>query len=180
MAATLENPLPGGAGLCKKSLFAADNSNFQHIRFDNTPEPSLLLRRLAALLYDLLVVLAICLIGSLPIILVLDGPPITNLSRLLYQIYLLTLTVTYFVGFWVHGGQTLGMRTWRLKLIGATPGQPVTWFQGLTRFIVAVLSCGLGLLASGFSSSNEAIYDRISGTRMRLLPKANHNQTKRR
>jgi len=44
----------------------------------------------------------------------------------------------YFIWFWTHGGQTLAMKTWHLRLVSQT-GQPISLRSALTRFMVSWL-----------------------------------------
>jgi len=45
---------------------------------------------------------------------------------------------TYFLWFWTHGGQTLAMKTWHVRLESATGG-PLSLGQGLSRFMLSWL-----------------------------------------
>lgn len=67
-------------------------------------------------------------------------------------------------GFWVRGGQTLGLRSWRLRLDGG----PITWMHAFKHFAGAILSwppLGLGFLWPIFDREKLAWHDRLSGTR---------------
>lgn len=44
----------------------------------------------------------------------------------------------YFMWFWTHGGQTLAMRTWQIRLLDAS-GAPISLWQALTRFLLSWL-----------------------------------------
>jgi uncharacterized RDD family membrane protein YckC len=44
----------------------------------------------------------------------------------------------YFVWFWTHGGQTLPMKTWRLRLVSAD-GTPVSALRAIARYVLAWL-----------------------------------------
>jgi len=44
----------------------------------------------------------------------------------------------YFIWFWTHGGQTLAMRTWQVRLLSASGG-PISLWQALTRFLLSWL-----------------------------------------
>jgi uncharacterized RDD family membrane protein YckC len=89
------------------------------------------------------------------------------------QLYLLLIAFAFFGWFWVHGGQTLGMRAWRLRLVSADGG-PVSWKQAAIRFAAALLSwscLGLGFFWALIDREKRAWHDRLSGTRLILLPK---------
>ena len=131
-----------------------------------------LARRLGAIFYDALLLLALLMLGSflyVPIAgIVLPAP----LGRTLYQIFLFAIGFLYFTGFWVHGGQTLGLRTWKLRLV-ACDGGSVTWPQATQRFTLALVSwlcLGLGFLWVLVDREKLAWHDRFSGTRLIRLP----------
>ncbi len=51
-----------------------------------------------------------------------------------FQTYLLLVCFLFYGGFWVHGGQTLGLRAWRLQLQRRDGGN-IRWQQALLRFL---------------------------------------------
>jgi uncharacterized RDD family membrane protein YckC len=69
----------------------------------------------------------------------------------------------YFVLSWRHGGQTMGMRPWRLKVLAAD-GRPAGLKALWRRYLVASLTLGLGLLWSLFDSERRGLHDLASGT----------------
>jgi len=76
----------------------------------------------------------------------------------------------------LHGGQTLGMRAWKLQLQNMRPG-PISWWQVLLRFMVALLSallCGLGYLWMLIDKQKLTWHDRYSETRVVQLPENPH------
>ena len=91
---------------------------------------------MAALLYDALLVIAILFIAALPLPLVEE--PVRTLwwARILEQLYLLTAWFLFFGWFWTHGGQTVGMKAWRLKLQCVNGDKP-TWRDALIRFLIS-------------------------------------------
>jgi uncharacterized RDD family membrane protein YckC len=52
------------------------------------------------------------------------------------QIWLFIILALYFGWFWSHGGQTLAMKTWRIKLVSKT-GLPVTFWRAVMRYVFA-------------------------------------------
>lgn len=136
-----------------------------------------LLRRLAALLYDSLLLLALWF-ATAALLLAASGGLLSQPDRppwllLLEQISLLLVTFLFWGGFWTHGGQTLGMRAWRLKLVD-DDGSPISWQQAARRCLAALLSLaplGLGYLWILIDPQRRAWHDRLSGTRVVVLPK---------
>lgn len=133
---------------------------------------SRLLRRLAGMLYDALVVSALLLIAATPVVVLAQDEITAGAGRALFQAYLLAVVFVFFGGFWVHGGQTVGMRAWRLRLTDVQGGA-VTWPQAALRFGAALLSAlpaGLGFLWVLWDPEGCAWHDRLSGTRLRRIP----------
>jgi uncharacterized RDD family membrane protein YckC len=134
---------------------------------------SSLLRRLASILYDLLVLAAVLLIAAAPVVLLAQGKLSTSPGRPLFQGYLLTVAFIFFGWFWVHGGQTVGMRAWGLRLT-SNAGGGVSWKQAGLRFGAALLSwlpAGLGFLWVLIDREGRAWHDRLSGTRLQRVGK---------
>jgi len=134
--------------------------------------PSGLLRRLAAGAYDALLVVAMWVIPTLLVMAFRGGEPIPP-GNAWYQLLLLATTAAFFTWFWTHGGQTLGMRAWRLRVEQAA-GAPLTNRIAVTRFGVAILSVaalGLGLWWILLDEQKRAWHDRATGTRVVVLPK---------
>lgn len=132
-----------------------------------THEPATLLRRLAALAYDTLLLAALLMCFSLLVLLVRGGRAVAP-GTLWFQLGVLAIAGAFFSGFWVHGGQTLGMRAWRIRLV-ARDGGTVTWGRALRRFAAAwlsILPMGLGLWWSLFDAERRCWHDRLAGTRV--------------
>jgi uncharacterized RDD family membrane protein YckC len=110
--------------------------------------PAPLWRRLLAMIYEGLIVLALLFAGSLVYIGIVTALGInpTGAWRLrgpgrhIYQIYLVLLLAAYFGWFW-HRGQTLAMRAWRLTLVDPE-GKPPSLRLALGRFCAALLLLG--------------------------------------
>lgn len=134
--------------------------------------PSGLLRRLAAGLYDALLVVAVWVIPTLVAMAFRGGEPIPP-GNALFQLLLLATAAAFYTWFWTHGGQTLGMRAWRLRVEQAS-GAPLTVRIAATRFLVGIVSVaafGLGMWWISFDSQKRAWHDRATGTRVVVLPK---------
>lgn len=83
-------------------------------------------------------------------------------------LYLLAVSFAFYGWFWVHGGQTLGMKAWNLYLINED-GKFISWRQSLIRYFSALLSwvvLGLGFAWILLSRSNLAWHDTLSGSRI--------------
>ncbi len=131
------------------------------------------LRRLAIMIYDSLLLIAILVIASAIVVVPLGiglGIEVQG-SNLWFRAYLLLVSVMFYCGFWVGGGQTLGMRAWRVQVVrdnGAALGPS----HALARWFAALLSwaaCGLGFVWVLVDRDRLAWHDRLSHTRLVLL-----------
>jgi uncharacterized RDD family membrane protein YckC len=132
-----------------------------------------LMRRIAAMLYDGLLILALLFMSTLPFIAAEGGEPVEPSENLLYQAVLAIVIYGFFVGFWTRSGRTLGMQSWRLQL-ETMDGERASLGAATIRFFAALLSwapAGLGFLWSLWDKDRLAWHDRISKTRLVYYPK---------
>ena len=121
------------------------------------------MRRSAAVLYDTLLLIALFLVLTAIAVALNDGE---SVSRTLLRLLFLLSTYAFYAWFWLHGGQTLGMRAWRLRLVDANTQTP-TWQAINVRFVVAIVSwavCALGHLWILVDAERRAWHDRASRT----------------
>jgi uncharacterized RDD family membrane protein YckC len=128
-------------------------------------QPAGLLRRLAALFYDSLLLLACWFVATALLLPFTHGQAVAPHNPLL-STYLLFIAVFFYGWFWTHGGQTLGMRAWKLQLRNLREG-PISWWQVLLRVLTAVPSAGLlglGYLWLLVDKRHLSWHDRYSDT----------------
>ena len=82
--------------------------------------------------------------------------------------YCCALPAAFFAGFWWYGGQTPGLRTWRLRVV-RSDGGPLSPREAAFRFVLAIPS--VALLGFGFwwvlvDGEGRSWHDRLSGTRL--------------
>lgn len=158
------------------------------------PPLASLARRLAAILYDSLLLIGVLFIAValvLGLAVAIQGSDSVQLhsplrGHPLFSMYLLLVCFFFYAGFWRHGGQTLGMRAWRLQIQRAD-GQTVSWRQALVRFLVSglwlapviylhqlfnitALSLSAGLATLVLIQALR-LPDRLSATTLVVLPK---------
>lgn len=124
-------------------------------------------RRLACLLYEGLVVFSILLIGFLLPQIVLSGFGFTLPPRMLWT-HVLLLLMIYFVWCWLNGGQTLPMKTWKLRVVNAGGGR-LRPAQAVLRYLAAwpsIVLLGFGIFWALFDKDGQFLHDRIAGTRV--------------
>jgi len=132
-----------------------------------------LLRRMAAIVYDALLNLALWIIVALVFIGFNKGEAIETYQNLPLQVALAIVSYTFFVGYWTRVGRTLGMQSWGLQLETPDGGKP-TLLTASVRFFAAILSwapAGLGFLWQLWDKDKLTWHDRISGTRLVHYPK---------
>jgi len=136
------------------------------------------MRRLGAIVYDSLLVLALLFIVTIPFIAIRGGQPVEAGDSLLYPLCLAAIIFVFFTGFWSHSGRTLGMQSWGLRV--ETPnGEIPTFTVASFRFFAAILSwlpAGLGFIWQLWDKDQLTWHDRLSGTRLRYYPKPKKNK----
>ncbi|MEX2149088.1 MAG: RDD family protein [Steroidobacteraceae bacterium] len=101
--------------------------------------PASLFRRMAALSYDLLLMAALLLVLTFALLPLTAGEAILTsthgLIGHLYHALQLLLAFGYFGICWTRGGQTLGMKAWRIR-IETVDGRPPNWGNAIVRFMI--------------------------------------------
>lgn len=129
--------------------------------------PASLWRRLAALLYDSLLLLGVLFLAT-ALLLPLTGGAAIPAYQPLFQVYLLCVSFGFFTYFWRRGGQTLGMQAWHIRLVNQAGGA-ISLRQALLRFSIAWLSAaalGLGFVWALFEPQRRTWHDLAAGTRV--------------
>ncbi|MFI3184978.1 MAG: RDD family protein [Methylococcaceae bacterium] len=124
-----------------------------------------LLRRLTVILYDLLLLIALFFVAT-ALVLPLNAGQAFTARQFFFPLYLLLVSFLFYAWFWTHGGQTLGLRAWKIKLL-TLDRKPISWKQALLRFIFAILSWsffGLGFLWILIDKNQRSWHDHLSKT----------------
>ena len=136
----------------------------------NSTEPNYagLFRRLFAIFYDVFLLTAILLIVAAITMELNHGKAIETSDnfRPVYIIFMFSICYLYFSWFWINGGQTLGMKTWQIKITSSNE-QHINWKTTALRFVSAIFSWGfvtLGFLWAFFDKKNRCWHDLISKT----------------
>ena len=129
-------------------------------------------KRMGAIIYDSLLVLALMFLGTLPFIATRGGEPVAA-GDPLYQVAMSFIAFAFFSGFWALAGRTLGMQSWGLRL-ETMDGYKLGGLRASLRFFAALLSwlpAGLGFWWQLWDKDNLCWHDRLSGTRLRFYPR---------
>jgi uncharacterized RDD family membrane protein YckC len=128
--------------------------------------------RIAAMIYESLLVTAVLFVASFIIIPVV-GEMQTAWQRHLFQFYIVGVLFAYFSAFWLRSGQTLAMKTWRIRLVDRNGGR-ITFRQALLRFFLALFGLmlgGIGFWWALVDRDRQFLHDRIAGTRLVRVPR---------
>lgn len=112
-----------------------------------------LFRRLAVLVYDAIVMLAVLFLATALALPLTHGEAVAAESPL-FQLYLLAVMFLYLGWFWTHAGQTVAMRAWRLRVVDSA-GAAIGWGLALRRFTMALLPMLPGMLWLGLSGERD-------------------------
>lgn len=124
-------------------------------------------RRLISLIYEALILAAVLMAGTLPVVMLTHQWSHTA-ARVTLQITLLLLCGGFYIWQWTRTGQTLPMKTWRLKLVTVN-GEPIDVRRACVRYFAALFSialAGLGFLWALIDRDQQFLHDRIAGTRI--------------
>ncbi len=135
-------------------------------------------RILGAIFYDTLIVFSLVFVAAQWFPLVPEHLQTQPSMQLLKQLYVLTICFAYFAYSWRRGGQTIGMKAWRLKLMQSDVStHDISWKQCLIRYLVAIISWlalgGLGFLWILFNKQHRSWHDLASKTHLVTLAKPN-------
>lgn len=152
------------------------------------PTPSLK-RRVAVMIYEGTLLFGIVFTAGLAFSVIMQQTHALHLRHAM-QYWLFFVLGAYFVWFWSHGGQTLAMKTWHVRLVAAD-GQPVSamraaaryalcwlWFvpglalaaalraEGWIMVIIVAISAVIWAMTIFFDPRRQFLHDRMAGTRL--------------
>ncbi len=124
-------------------------------------------RRLLSLIYEVLLLIAVVLLAGGFATALAEITGHTN-ARLLTRILALTTCAAYFIWQWHGSGQTLPMKTWRMR-VQTADGKQVPVPRALLRAILATagyLLLGLSVIWAFIDRDRQFLHDRLAGTRL--------------
>jgi len=129
-----------------------------------------LVRIIASTIYDSLLMLGVWfLVGSIALgIKFLFTQEISSLNPIIGMSLVIFSTWIYFAMFWIYGGKTLGMSSWKLRIVSEN-GKPITFFQTVIRFFVNTLTlslAGIPLFLRRLNKENKSLSDYLSKTKI--------------
>lgn len=150
---------------------------------DASLRPAPLWRRLAAIIYDAILMIALWFVTTMIYMLVkgliigVEGmqriaEAELPTSDLLLTLSLLLVTFLFFAYFWQKLGQTLGMQVWRIR-IQTAEGEGINWLQSGLRFSGALVSAAalcMGYLWMLWDKDQLTWHDKLSKSRVVFVP----------
>ena len=136
------------------------------VQIPRAPELAGLRVRLASLAYEAVLLLAVLFVSAY-LFLSIARDAQAGWPRTAFQIYLLTICGAYFVFCWVRTGQTLPMKTWRLRLVN-TEGRTPSLGLACRRYLLAIpgMLSGASLIWALIDRERLFLHDRLAGTRI--------------
>lgn len=131
-----------------------------------------LIKYLAVIFYDSILLLAV-LFAATALALPFNQGEAFSKQQIVYPLYLLTVSFIFYGWFWTHGGQTVGMKAWKLRLQSDNGMQVITWKQALIRFFFAMISwlCfGLGFIWIALDKNRRSWHDIVSQSGLYSAP----------
>jgi len=139
----------------------------------STPRKPSPFRLLAVMLYDSMLLVSVLLVAA-AVAVALNGGEAIGANNPFFFVYLLGVAFIFYGWFWTHGGQTLGMRAWRVYLISGN-NTGINWQQAFLRFVVGIFSwlpLGLGYWWLWLSPDKLSWHDIASGSYLVYSPKS--------
>jgi uncharacterized RDD family membrane protein YckC len=123
-----------------------------------------------SLIYEAILLFAVLFVSSyLFVSLARDAQ--SGWPRILFQFYLLSVCGVYFVYCWTRTGQTLPMKTWRLRVV-TEHGRALSIRRAVRRYLFAIpgMLSGISLLWAACDRERQFLHDRLAGTRIVRVP----------
>jgi len=114
--------------------FALCDHRENHATMQDMTTPSLR-RRAAAMLYESMLLFGVLFMSGWLFSTLLQQRHALYLRHAM-EAWLFLVLGLYFIWFWTHGGQTLAMKTWRIRLVDRL-GQPVSRWRAAWRYALA-------------------------------------------
>jgi uncharacterized RDD family membrane protein YckC len=127
-----------------------ENKNYKNIGFT---------KNIIICIYDLLLLFSILFFFTLPLMIFSNGEGIGQ--NIFYQLYLLSIIITYYLWFWIKQNQTLGMKSWKSYIVNKDNEKELSIKQCLVRMLVALIGGHLFLLFR-----KESLQDIVSKTKL--------------
>lgn len=125
-----------------------------------------LLRRLASMLYESVLLFAVWFAAVWLFQFAAATLDIAGWRRHLLQAFILAVFALYFLYCWLRGGQTLAMKTWRIRLVAKEGHGRLPPKAALLRFVYALLlvPTTIGIFWAMVDRDRQFLHDRLAGS----------------
>jgi uncharacterized RDD family membrane protein YckC len=131
-----------------------------------------MLRRLASMLYESILLFAVAFIGTWVFQFAAGTLRIEGWRMHLLQLFLLAVFAAYFLWCWLRSGQTLAMKTWRIRLVAKNGHALLAPRAALLRFIYALVlvPTTIGIFWAMVDRDRQFLHDRLAGSLLVPVP----------
>jgi len=118
------------------------------------------------MLYEGILLFAVAFLGTWLFQFFAGAIVIDGWRRHLLQVFLLAVFAAYFLWCWLRGGQTLAMKTWRIRLVAKNGHGRISPQAALLRFACALLlvPTAIGVLWALVDRDRQFLHDRLAGS----------------
>ena len=123
-------------------------------------------RRLASMLYEFLLLFAIGFLATWLFQFAAGTLVVEGWRRHLLQLLILAMFAIYFLWCWLRGGQTLAMKTWRIRVVSKNGHGRLAPGAALARFVYALLLVPtlIGIFWAMVDRDRQFLHDRLAGS----------------
>ena len=131
-----------------------------------------MLRRLASMLYESVILFAVAFLGTWVFQFASGTLRIEGWLMHLLQLFLLAVFAVYFLWCWLRGGQTLAMKTWRIRVVAKDGHARLNPKAALLRFVYALLlvPTTIGIFWAMVDRDRQFLHDRLAGSLLVPVP----------
>ncbi len=133
----------------------------------SNPNP---LYRVASLIYDSLIVIALVISVSALAITINQGDVLESpVGKAINAVAYVLVVGLYFVGSWIRSGQTIGMRAWKIKVLKNNDDVTLDWGQAIARLLlgtVCLALAGIPILMAFFKPNRQPFYEQLTGSEL--------------
>jgi uncharacterized RDD family membrane protein YckC len=123
-------------------------------------------RRLASMLYEAILLFAVAFLATWLFQFAAGTLRIEGWRMHLLRLFLLAVFGAYFLWCWLRGGQTLAMKTWRIRLVARNNHGRLTPEAALLRFLCALVLVPslVGIAWAYVDRDRQFLHDRLAGS----------------
>jgi len=125
-----------------------------------------MLRRLASMLYESILLFAVAFFGTWLFQFAAGTVVIDGWRLAMLQLFLIALFAVYFLWCWLRSGQTLAMKTWRIRLVSRDGHRNLAPSAALLRFLAALVlvPTTIGIFWAMVDRDRQFLHDRLAGS----------------